>query len=78
MDTTILLVPSVNRTPFVVLTIIDCGEERFPSESRNVTVRPAGDWLERRTIAAWPAVKTDVSTSTTDVLAVTIYVGIML
>lgn len=78
MDTTILLVPSVNRTPFVVLTIIDCGDERFPSESRIVTVRPAGVWLDRRTIAAWPAVKTDVSTSTTDVLAVTIYVGITL
>lgn len=78
MDTAILLVPSVNRTPFVVLTIIDCGDERFPSESRIVTVRPAGVWLDRRTIAAWPAVKTDVSTSTTDVLAVTIYVGITL
>jgi hypothetical protein len=78
LDTAILLVPSVNRTPFVVLTIIDCGDERFPSESRIVTVRPAGVWLDRRTIAAWPAVKTDVSTSTTDVLAVTIYVGITL
>jgi len=38
-----------------------------------VTVRPAGVWLDRRTMAAWPAVKADVSTSTTDVLAVTIY-----
>ena len=62
----------------MVLKMIDCGDERFPSESRIVTVRPAGVWLDRRTIAAWPAVKTDVSTSTTDVLAVTIYVGIML
>jgi hypothetical protein len=52
LDTAILLVPSVNRTPFVVLTIIDCGDERFPSESRIVTVRPAGVWLDRRTIAA--------------------------
>jgi hypothetical protein len=41
-DTTILLVPSVNLTPFVVLTMMDCGEERVPSESRIETVRPAG------------------------------------
>lgn len=42
LDTTILLVPSVNRIPFVVLTMIDWGEERVPSESRIETVRPAG------------------------------------
>jgi len=71
-ETTMLLVPSVKRMPFVVLTIIDYGDDRFPRESRMVTVRPAGVWLERRTMAAWPAVRTDVSTSTTDVLAVTI------
>jgi hypothetical protein len=41
-DTTILLVPSVNRTPFVVLTMMDCGDDRVPSESLIVTVRPAG------------------------------------
>jgi hypothetical protein len=73
-----LLVPSVNRTPVVVLTMMDWGDDRLPRESRMVTVRPAGVWLDRRTMAAWPAVKTDVSTSTTDVLAVTIYDGIML
>ncbi len=70
--------PSVNRIPFVVLIMMDWGEDRVPSESRMVTVRPAGVWLDRRTMAAWPAVRTDVSTSTTDVLAVTIYDGIML
>ena len=38
----ILLVPSVNCTPFVVLIMMDWGEDRVPSESRIVTVRPGG------------------------------------
>ena len=38
----ILLVPSAKVTPDVVLTIIDWGDDRYPSESRIVTFRPGG------------------------------------
>jgi hypothetical protein len=37
-----LLVPSMKVIPVIVLTMIDCGEERYPSESRTVNVRPGG------------------------------------
>ena len=70
---TILDVASVKRIPWVVLTTMDCGDERKPSESRIVTFLPEGTWLDSNTTALSPAVKIDVSTRTTDVLAVTIY-----
>ena len=76
-DTEMLLVPSMKRRPCVVLTIMDCGDDRNPSESRIVTFRPEVTWLDSRTIAACPAVKMEVSTKITDVLAFTIYVGIL-
>jgi len=36
----ILEVPSAKSTFCIVLTIIDCGDDRNPSESRIVTFRP--------------------------------------
>jgi len=36
----ILEVPSAKRTPFCVLTMIDCGEDKYPTLSRIVTVLP--------------------------------------
>ena len=60
--------------PDVVLTIIDWGDDKYPSESRIVTFRPGGLTLVSSTTADAPAVSTDVSRSTTDVLAFTVYV----
>jgi hypothetical protein len=38
----ILLVPSIKVILLVVLTMIDCGDDRKPKESRTVTFRPGG------------------------------------
>ena len=65
-----LLVPSAKRTPLVVLTIMDWGDERVPRESRMATLRPTVAAEDTRTMALWPPLKTDVSTRTTEVLAV--------
>ena len=73
-DVLILLVPSEKNILFVVLTIIDCGDDRYPRLSRIVTFRPGGIWLDNNTMADAPDVKSDVSRSTTDVLGFTIYV----
>ena len=64
-----LLVPSEKFVPDIVLTMIDWGVDTYPVESRTVMTRP-GVWiLDSSTTATPPAVNTDVSTRTTDVLA---------
>jgi hypothetical protein len=44
-----------------------CGEDKYPIESRTVTVYPGYVMLESRTTADWPAVSTEVSTRMRDV-----------
>ena len=51
--------------------MIVCGEERKPTESRTVTVRPGYVMLERSITADWPAVKFRVFTNTRDVSPLT-------
>jgi hypothetical protein len=72
-------VPSANRTPAVVLTIIELGVDRYPIESRIVTVCPGFCTLVRSTIAlGWAVVNKDVSMRTADVLAFTMISAILL
>jgi hypothetical protein len=67
-----LLVPSTNDMPDVVLTISAWGLDKYPIESRIVTFLPGGSWLDNNTIAFCPAVNDAELIKMTDVLAVTI------
>ena len=73
-----LLDPSANLMVLVVLTKMDWGDERKPRESRTVTTCPGVVAADRNTIVDSFGPRILVSTSTTDVLAFTIYDGISL